>query len=288
MSDHSFNPFIAKKHGINEAIIVNSFIFWTRTNSSNDKNLHEDRYWCFGTPEYFSKFFPYFKPRLIKDIIKSCLDKDILIKGNFNKKGYDKTNWYSLSDSILTELNLDKTCLQPAPALIGRITSNGSDGLRPMDRTDYVQPIPVTKTVTKAVTKKTNNNKENPVFVFPDKESIKTHINTVLEKRGAFAEDDTVEQIVFYIGKDRDHGSVVKKINIALKKVREGKWNIPQGYKGITSQSIRAKEEKEHAEKKAQYRRDALAFKAVTQVVSSGKNHKRLADMIKDLSNSHA
>ncbi len=155
MSNHSFNPFIAKKYGINESILINTFIFWTQTNAAKDKNFYEGRYWFFGTPEYFTKFFIYLTPRQIKYTIANLIKKGAILKGNFNKKGYDKTNWYSLSDTILEELNLDKSCLQPIAGLIGQNCpmdrtklSNGSDKI--------VQPIPDTKAVTKQDKKLTN------------------------------------------------------------------------------------------------------------------------------------
>lgn len=151
MSDHSFNPFLAEKYGINEAILINNFIFWTRTNAAKPKdknNFFDNRYWVFGTPEYFANYFPYFSANQIKYALKNMLKSDVLIKGNYNKKGYDKTNWYALSDNILSELNLDVTCLKPAPALIGQNC--------PIDRTKLsnasdkiVRPIPDTKPDTK-------------------------------------------------------------------------------------------------------------------------------------------
>lgn len=155
MSDHAFNPFIAKKYGINEAIIINSMIFWTRTNAAEGKNFHENRFWSYGTPEYYSKYFPYFTERQIKYALSNLVKIGALLKSNFNKKGYDKTAWYSLSDSILIELNLDITCLHPAPTLIEQNC--------PIDRTKLsygrdkiVLPIPDTKTDTKKDKKLTN------------------------------------------------------------------------------------------------------------------------------------
>lgn len=143
MSDHSFNPFIAKKYNVNVAIFLTSMVFWTRVNASNEHNFYEDRYWTYNTPESMVKYFPYWSPSQIKRIIQKCVDWGLIVKSNWNKKGYDKTNWYALSDKALIDLNLDKTCLKPASELIGRN--------RPMDKTkssdgldEIVRPIPDT------------------------------------------------------------------------------------------------------------------------------------------------
>jgi hypothetical protein len=148
MADHSFNPFIAKKYDINCAIFINSLIYWTRLNASNEHNYHDGRYWTFNTPEAMTKYFPYWSVDQIKRIIKKLSGWDLILISNYNKKGYDRTNWYALSDKALLELNLDKTCLQPLSRLIERN--------RPMDRaksldglSEIALPIPVTNPDTK-------------------------------------------------------------------------------------------------------------------------------------------
>lgn len=148
MSQHHFETFIAEKYGIEIAVLIDNFVFWTRTNAAANKNYHEGRYWSYGTPQFFKNYFTYFTERKIKTLLQKCVKNNILITGNFNKKGYDRTNWYALSDQILSELNLDKTCRKPASELIGQKTA--------MDRTKYGdasdknrRPIPDTKPDTK-------------------------------------------------------------------------------------------------------------------------------------------
>jgi hypothetical protein len=172
MFDHSFNPFIAKKYGVNEAILINTFIFWTRTNSAKECNFHEGRYWVFGTSAYFAKYYPYFTARQIKYALANLFKSGALLKGRFNKNAYDKTNWYSLSDNLLNELNLDKTCLNPASHLSPIIeplikqteseneqenatTRASKDESKSVNQlTQFSQPIPVSKTISKTNTTK--------------------------------------------------------------------------------------------------------------------------------------
>jgi len=67
---------------------------------------------------------------------------------------------------------------------------------------------------------------------------------------------------------------------LTIKKVREGQWLIPQGYKNITTQSIRQKEEQEHIEKKEQYAKDAQIFKNIVEVVNTEKPYISLKDRL--------
>lgn len=164
MSDHSFNPLIAKIYGVTEAIIISSFVFWTRTNYSKDTNFHENRFWCFGTAQFFMDYFPYLTLDQIKYSLRSMVKKGVLLKGNFNKKGYDKTNWYSLSDQTLIELNLDRTCLKSFTGLIAQNCT--MDCVKSHDGScKFTQPIPSTKPSTKPI-KTTTTAKASPSSSF--------------------------------------------------------------------------------------------------------------------------
>jgi hypothetical protein len=134
--------------------------------------------------------------------------------------------------------------------------------------------------------KKTNN---PSVSVFSDTVSVKTHINLITANRKAFVEDNVIDQGVYYayeVNKDKSFDSVNKRINIFLKKVREGKWLIPQGFQGITSQSIREKDEMNDRKKQEQIHTDAKIGRAINQAVKSG-DRKSLAEMIKEFSNAN-
>lgn len=133
--------------------------------------------------------------------------------------------------------------------------------------------------------KKTNN---VAVSVFADALSVKDHIERVVANRKdqGDLDDDVANQGVYYAfesNPDHSFDSVNKRVNIFLKKVREGKWLIPQGYKGITSQSIREKEETANKEKQQQYAEEAQAFKNIIQSVAGGEGLKGFRDLVKKL-----
>ncbi len=127
--------------------------------------------------------------------------------------------------------------------------------------------------------KKTNN----PVSVFSDIYSVKTHIQRIIGNRKVYVEDDVIDQGIYYAfetNEDKSFDSVNKRINIFLKMVREGKWLIPQGFKGITSQSIRETEEAQEKKKREQYQEDAQAFRNVVSTVQSGKPYISMAERL--------
>jgi hypothetical protein len=107
------------------------------------------------------------------------------------------------------------------------------------------------------------------VSVFSETQEIKNHINQTLANRKESIPDHLVDEIIFYVGIHVGYDAVVKKVNVALKLIRESRWNTPHGYKGITSKSIREKEEREQKAKHEQYQEEARAFSRMAVAVSN-------------------
>lgn len=101
--NHSFNIDIAKKHGLEEAIIIENIAFWTKKNIANNKNFNEGRYWVYNSVKAFSELFPYISEKKIYRVLKRLEDKSILITGNYNKSSYDRTKWYCLVDKSICQ-----------------------------------------------------------------------------------------------------------------------------------------------------------------------------------------
>lgn len=121
---------------------------------------------------------------------------------------------------------------------------------------------------------------KNSVSVFSDSLAVRNHLESVLAERELYPDEDLMLQILFYVGAVLGYDEVIKKINIALKTIREGKWNIPHGYNGVTSQSIREKEENYQRQKKAQYEQDAQAFKNLKKAIASPKPYISMAQRL--------
>jgi len=75
--------------------------FWIRSNVANRTNFHEENFWTFNSQPALLIHFPYWSLQTLKTTIKICVDNDLISIGNFNKKKYDKTSWYSLTEKGL-------------------------------------------------------------------------------------------------------------------------------------------------------------------------------------------
>lgn len=96
---YSFDTELAEKLGVNEAIMLNNFVFWLAKNKANNKNFFDEKHWTFNSVRAYKELFPFWSEAQIKRILKSLLEKDVLVVGNYNKVAYDRTNWYALSNS---------------------------------------------------------------------------------------------------------------------------------------------------------------------------------------------
>jgi hypothetical protein len=95
------------------------------------------------------------------------------------------------------------------------------------------------------------------VSVFSSPSDKADYLSQIIRNRQLDISNELQEEILFYVGESLDFDEVTKKINIALKLIRENKWNIPHGYKGITTKSIFEKEKAYQKEKELQYQYEA-------------------------------
>ena len=96
--NYVFDIEYATEYGLEESIMLQNFMFWISKNKANEKNYHDGHYWTFNSIRAYSELFPFWNEMKIKRILTSLVEKGVLIKGNYNKLPYDRTNWYAFAD----------------------------------------------------------------------------------------------------------------------------------------------------------------------------------------------
>jgi hypothetical protein len=99
---HSFNVKLAKQYGVEEAIVLGHIAYWIGINEENGVNFHDGKTWMYQTRKQLAAAMPYFSPDQIRRITDSLVEKNILIKGNYNKIALDKTIWYAFADQNIS------------------------------------------------------------------------------------------------------------------------------------------------------------------------------------------
>lgn len=96
--EHSFNIELAAKYGIEEAIIIKNIQFWIDKNKANDRHFYDGKFWTYNSVKAFTELFPYMSESKIRRTLENLVSKGVLIKGNFNQSGYDRTLWYAFQN----------------------------------------------------------------------------------------------------------------------------------------------------------------------------------------------
>jgi hypothetical protein len=89
----------------NICIFIANLASWLRLNIDKEKfahrNVREGKCWSYSTIKDYQNYFNFWSIRNLRTIIKNCQEKGLIEIGNFNKKKYDKTCWYTLTDKAL-------------------------------------------------------------------------------------------------------------------------------------------------------------------------------------------
>lgn len=106
--NYNFDIEFAIKHGVNESIMINNFIYWIKKNKANNTNFNDGNWWTYNSARAFKELFPFWSEKQIRTILKSLEDKGILISGNYNQLAYDRTKWYAISKDFFWLIDVTK------------------------------------------------------------------------------------------------------------------------------------------------------------------------------------
>jgi DNA-binding PadR family transcriptional regulator len=95
---HCFDIELAKKVGINAAILLENIAFWVRENEANRRNYHDGKYWTYNTKHALHEQFPYMSEKQISTALQKLIDSGYIVKGHYCENARDRTLWYSLTD----------------------------------------------------------------------------------------------------------------------------------------------------------------------------------------------
>src|SRR5262245_23530191 len=98
MAFHLFSPEMAKRYGLTEAIMIQYFQMWIERNKVRRKNYFDEHTWTYNSVNSFSSIFFYLSQKQIRASIDSLVEQKVLLKGNYNQTGYDRTSWYCFAD----------------------------------------------------------------------------------------------------------------------------------------------------------------------------------------------
>ncbi len=131
---YQFEKSVAEHVGVEAAILLSNIEFWVEKNAANEKHFYDGNYWTYNSKKAFADLFPFWTERQIRRLLDKLVDSGMLAKGNYNKRSYDKTLWYtSRRKEFLMAINI----IGPNGPIDLTKRSNRSDQM--------VEPIPDNK-----------------------------------------------------------------------------------------------------------------------------------------------
>jgi len=95
VKSYQFDVDVAVKYGVSGAIILRHLQFWIFTNRANGKHFHDNRTWTYGSVRAFVEIWPFWSIDHISRTLNRLVSIGVLVKGNYNFTGYDRTSWYA-------------------------------------------------------------------------------------------------------------------------------------------------------------------------------------------------
>ncbi|QCR31893.1 hypothetical protein C1N55_06740 [Lysinibacillus sp. SGAir0095] len=99
-------PTLAKKVGLNEAIILQQIHYWNQIS----KNVREGHIWVYKTVEEWHIEFPFWSKSTIERTLKRLEDQQLIVVGVYNRMKYDRTKWYRVNYEIIEQLFETPVC----------------------------------------------------------------------------------------------------------------------------------------------------------------------------------
>lgn len=101
MTGYTFEMEIATEYGLAEAVFLHNIVFWVKTHMIQGTNYKDGRHWVFNSLSEFEEMYPFLTRNQLRRVITSLKDAGLILIGCYNKRPWDKTAWYTLSDKAL-------------------------------------------------------------------------------------------------------------------------------------------------------------------------------------------
>lgn len=95
---HCFSVVAAREVGVPAATMLHHLCFWCEKNASDGINYRDGMYWTFCSYKGLAELFPYFSAKQVRTVLAKLENDGCIVSGTYNKKSYDKTKWYSVTE----------------------------------------------------------------------------------------------------------------------------------------------------------------------------------------------
>ena len=98
---YCFDKDIAKRYGVDAAVMLWNLDYWIQKNKANGKHFYDGLWWTYNSAKAFAELFPFWSAKQVTRILTKLKDEGVIVTGNYNETAYDRTLWYAIRYDIL-------------------------------------------------------------------------------------------------------------------------------------------------------------------------------------------
>ncbi len=99
MSQRCYDTTVATEYGVNCAVFIQYLQYRIFDKMANGENFFDGRHWTYNSVSSLHTYiYPHWSAHQIEYIIRKLVKKRVIVLGNFNKTGYDRTRWFAFVD----------------------------------------------------------------------------------------------------------------------------------------------------------------------------------------------
>lgn len=102
--NRGLNRSITKLYGAPAALVLEYLQYWIKQNYKKSKNYHNQYTWMYNSTKKMANEIDCYSERTIARAIKKLEKAQIIQINNFNKFGYDRTQWFSIINTEVIEI----------------------------------------------------------------------------------------------------------------------------------------------------------------------------------------
>lgn len=99
MALHYFDVDVARRCGVNAAILLSDIQYWCERSKGDPAHLREGRVWMWSSWQGFAERHPYLTVEQIRYALKQLIKTKEVVAAQYSGRALDHTTWYSPIDS---------------------------------------------------------------------------------------------------------------------------------------------------------------------------------------------
>ncbi|RLC84864.1 MAG: hypothetical protein DRJ03_13155 [Chloroflexi bacterium] len=140
-------PRLAAQIGLNAAIVIQQIHYWliTYQNAGKLDHYRDGQWWVYNTKAEWTENFPWWSESTVWRALTELRNLGLVKTAKYNRRGYDRTLWYSIDYEALQKLELcdDDDHVKMTKSILSK-WQNGSCQNDKMDHVKMTSPIPET------------------------------------------------------------------------------------------------------------------------------------------------